>query len=77
MTRMLALCADDFGLAPDGYSDAGIYVLGTGESFSYGENFEYQPASPITFDVEYTPVDAEGELLHDDRVEAEGKATIA
>ncbi|MEI5673101.1 MULTISPECIES: hypothetical protein [unclassified Nocardioides] len=68
---------NDFGLAPDGYSDAGVYTFGTGETFSYGENFEHQPGSPITFDVSYVPVDAAGDLLHDDKVEAEGKATIA
>lgn len=65
------------GLAPDGYSEEGIYSLGGGESFSYGDNFEYQPNSPIGFQVTYTPVDAQGELLSDERVEAEGSATIS
>lgn len=68
---------NDFGLAPDGFNEAGIYPLGTGESFSYGENFEYQADSPIGFDVTYVPVDAEGELIFDERVEGEGSATIS
>ncbi len=64
-----------FELAPGGFNDAGIYTLDTGETFSYGENFEYQAGSPIGFDVTYVPVDAEGELIFDDRVEGEGSAT--
>lgn len=68
---------NDAGLADGAYVDPSVYTLGTGESFSYGENFPYQAGSPITFDVSVTPVDAEGELLHDDRVEAEGTGTIA
>lgn len=62
--------------APGGLSEDNIYVLGSGETYSYGENFEHQASSPITFKVRYTPVDAEGELLHDERVEAEGTATL-
>lgn len=64
-------------LADDAYVDPSVYTLGTGEQYSYGENFPYQADSPITFDVSVTPVDAEGELLHDDRIEAEGTGTIA
>lgn len=66
-----------FELAPGGFNDAGIYTLGTGETFSYGENFEYQADSPIGFEVTYVPVDAEGELIFDDRVEGEGSATTS
>ena len=66
----------DADLAPDGYNEAGIYTLGTGESYSYAENFEYQKSSPIDFTVEVLPVDAQGELLFDDKVEAEGSSTI-
>ncbi|RUQ87970.1 hypothetical protein ELQ93_10205 [Labedella gwakjiensis] len=64
-------------LADGAYVDPSVYTLGTGEQYSYGENFPYQADSPITFDVSVTPVDAEGELLHDDRIEAEGTGTIA
>jgi hypothetical protein len=67
----------DGDLAPDGYNEAGIYTLGTGESYSYGDNFEYQKGSPIDFTVEYVPVDDKGELLHDQRVEKEGSGKIA
>jgi hypothetical protein len=63
------------GPAPTG-EDA-PFTLGTGETFSYGDNFEYQQDSPITFDVTYTPVDSEGELLSDERVEGEGTAVIS
>lgn len=68
---------NDDALADGAYVDPSVYTLGTGEKYSYGENFPYQANSPITFDVSMTPVDAEGELLHDDRVEAEGTGTIA
>jgi hypothetical protein len=67
---------NDNSLAPDAYNEANIYTLGTGESFSFGENFEYQPGSPIAFGADYTPVDAEGELLSDERVEGEASAVI-
>lgn len=53
-----------------------IYTLGTGESFSVGDNFHHQPGSAITFSGRYTPVDDEGDLVHDDRVEGEASATI-
>ena len=66
----------DSDLAPDGFNDAGIYTLGTGESFSYGDNFEYQKNSPIDFSVEYVPVDDEGELLFDEKVEKDGSGKI-
>lgn len=63
-------------LAPGGYNEAGIYTLGTGQTISVAENFRYQKGSPITFEAEAVPVDAEGELLHDQRLEGEGKGTI-
>lgn len=62
--------------APGGLSEDGIYVLGSGETYSYGDNFKHQKGSPITFTVDYVPVDDAGDLLHDDKVEAEAKATI-
>lgn len=68
---------NDDAFAEGSYVDPSVYTLGTGEQYSYGENFPYQANSPITFDVSLTPVDAEGELVHDDRVEAEGTGTIA
>lgn len=68
---------NDGALADGSYADPSVYTFGTGEKLAYGENFPYQAGSPITFDVSMTPVDAEGELLHDDRVEAEGTGTIA
>ncbi len=64
-------------LADGAFADPSVYTFGTGETFSWGENFPYQAGSPITFDVTITPVDAEGELLHDDRMEGEGTGTIA
>jgi hypothetical protein len=67
----------DSDLAPDGFNEAGIYTHGTGETFSYGDNFEYQKGSPIDFTVTYVPVDDEGELLHDQKVEKEGSGKIA
>ena len=63
-------------LAPGQMPDPIIYTLGTGESFSVGDNFHHQPNSPITFSARYTPVDDEGDMLHDERVEGEAAATI-
>lgn len=65
------------GINTDGYDESGVYTFEAGQRFSYGDNFEYQPDSPITFDVTFTPVDAEGELLSDERVEGEGTATVS
>lgn len=65
------------GVAPGAYQDPSVYTFDAGQSFAWGENFAYQSGSPIVFDATLTPVDAEGELLHDDRVEAEGTGTIS
>lgn len=63
-------------IAPGTMPDPIIYTLGTGESFSVGDNFHHQPNSPISFAARYTPVDDEGDLVHEERVEAEASATI-
>lgn len=62
---------------PDEIADPTVYPFGTGEHFSWGENFHHQADSPITFEVTITPVDDKGELLHDDKIEAEGSGTVA
>ncbi len=59
------------------YREPSVYPFATGQSYSYATNFRYQPGSPITFDAVITPVDAEGELLHDERIEGEGTGTIS
>ena len=58
------------GTTVEGYQESGVYVLGSGETFSFGDNMLYQPGKEMTIRVEYTPADAEGELLHDASVEA-------
>ncbi|WP_153911259.1 MULTISPECIES: hypothetical protein [Aeromicrobium] len=63
-------------LAPGAFNEKGVYPFGAGQKYTYGENFKYQKNSPITFEVTVVPVDAEGELLHDKRIEGEGKGTI-
>ena len=63
-------------LAPGAFVDPSIYTLGTGQSFTYGENFKYQAGSPIEFSVTAIPVDSAGELLHDQRLEAKATGTI-
>ena len=65
---------DPFG--PDSYRDPGVYTFGTGERYSFGENFPYQPGSPIGFEVSVTPVDSEGDLLHDEGLDGSGSGTI-
>lgn len=64
------------GVAPGAYADPSVYTFGTGQTFSWGESFKYQKGSGIEFDFTMTPVDAQGELLHDDKVEATGSTTI-
>lgn len=52
------------------------YAWAPGESFSYGDNFEYQAGSPITFVASLTPSDDAGDLLHDQRAEVEVSTSI-
>jgi len=59
------------------YRDPGVFTLGTGQSFSFGTNFLYRPGTDITFRTDVTPVDARGDLLHDERLEAEGTGTVS
>lgn len=47
-----------------------------GTSYTTGENFKYQSGSPIGFAVSLTPADEAGDLVHDERQEVEGTATI-
>ncbi|NPC98554.1 hypothetical protein [Nocardioides sp. zg-DK7169] len=71
------LGVNDAAFTPDAYRDPSVYPFGAGEQYSYAENFKHQKGSPITFEAVITPVDAEGELLHDDRIEGTGTGTIA
>lgn len=64
------------GIAPGGYQESGVYTFGAGQQYAYGENFHHQANSPITFEATVVPVDAEGELLHDRRMEGKGTGTI-
>lgn len=64
------------GIEPGTLQDPPIYTLGSGQSFTWGDNFAYQKGSEIEFTVTYTPVDSAGDLLHDDRVEATATTTI-
>lgn len=63
-------------IKPGGFQESGVYTLGAGQQFAYGENFHHQANSPITFEATAVPVDAEGELLHDQRMEGKGTGTI-
>lgn len=68
---------NDSGTHPTAYRDPSVYTFESGQSYSMGTNFRHQADSPITFEATITPVDAEGELLHDDRLEGEGTGTIS
>ncbi|MBD8080305.1 hypothetical protein [Cellulosimicrobium arenosum] len=70
---------ESLGLADDvpHYAEPSVYTLGTDQSYATAENFLYQSGSPLTIQATITPVDAEGELLHDERMEAEGTGTIS
>lgn len=72
--EQIGVYSSPFG--PDSYVDPGVYTFGTGERYSYGQNFPYQSGSPIGFSVSVTPVDAEGDLLHDEGLDVEGAGTI-
>ena len=52
------------------------YIWKAGESFSFGQNFKYQPDSAITFAASLTESDAEGDLDHDTRQEVKVETTI-
>lgn len=65
------------GLAAGAFREPSVYTFGTGQTYSFGENFEYQPGGAISFEVSYTPVDATGDLLHDQRVEGTGSTFTA
>lgn len=64
------------GIVTGAYNEEGIYTLGAGQSYTYGENFKHQKNSKIGFKVSVVPVDGDGELLHDKRIEGEGSGTI-
>ncbi|MTB87662.1 hypothetical protein H9L21_05055 [Aeromicrobium senzhongii] len=63
-------------IKPGGFQESGVYTLGAGQQYSYGENFHHQAGSKITFQARVVPVDAEGELIHDKGIEGEGTGTI-
>ena len=68
---------NDGAFASGSYRDPSVYTFGAGQQISWGQNFRYQSGSPITFTASVIPVDAEGELLHDEKIEAEGSAEIS
>lgn len=57
-------------------ADPTVYPLAPGETYAYGENFAYQPGTELIVSVRYTPVDDEGDLVHDERQEFEGSVVI-
>lgn len=72
--------SEEMGVQSSGVAemaDPTVYTFGTGEHFSYGENFKYEADTGITFDVTITPVDENGDLLHDDKIDGEGSGTIS
>ena len=72
--EQIGVYSSPFG--PDSYVDPGVYTFGTGERYSYGQNFPYQSGSPIGFEVRVTPVDSNGDLIHDDGVNTTGAGVI-
>ena len=51
-------------------------VWKSGTSFAYADNFKYQPGDDITFEARMTPSDDAGDLVHDEKVEAEVSTKI-
>lgn len=52
------------------------YAWAPDETFSYSDNFEYQPGSVINFTIGLTPSDDAGDLLHDQKEALEVASTI-
>lgn len=71
------LGVSDGALKVGEFADPSIYTLAKGQSFAFAENFKYQKGSPIVFKMTATPVDETGDLLSDQREEAEVKGTIS
>ncbi|MEP7762488.1 hypothetical protein [Sanguibacter sp. 25GB23B1] len=62
--------------AAGSYVDPYILPWEADTQFSYGQNFRYQAGSPITFTVTMIPVDDQGDLLHEEKVEVTADTTI-
>jgi hypothetical protein len=58
-------------------SEEGVYQLAPGESYSQGDNFMYKTDSPVVFEARLTPVDDDGDLLHDERQEESAEVTLS
>lgn len=52
------------------------YVLGAGESFNLAESYVFQGPKELKLEFTLTPLDAEGDLDHDKKLEAEGSVNI-
>lgn len=52
------------------------YVVAPGQSFAQATNIAYVPGDKVTAEVRLTPIDDEGDLLHDDKQEGETEITI-
>ncbi|GAA1978163.1 hypothetical protein GCM10009718_13330 [Isoptericola halotolerans] len=68
---------NDSGTHQTAYRDPAVYPFESGQSYSTGMNFHYQPGTDVIFDATIVPVDENGDLLHDDKVEGEGTGTIS
>lgn len=70
---------EEMGVRTDGateYHEDNIYTFDTGESYSYAENFLYEPGTTLNVEAKVIPVDEDADLLHDQKVEGEGSGTI-
>lgn len=52
------------------------YVLGAGETFNIAESYIFQGPKELELEFTLTPLDADGDLDHDKKIEAEGSVTI-
>ena len=58
------------------YEDGKAYTLGTGETYTVGENFEYQKNSKINFEIAAIPADENGEILSEDAIRVKASGVI-
>lgn len=57
--------------AIDEIQDPTVYPIKKGQTISFGVAFKYQKDKPLELEASYVPVDKNGDLIHDDKVEAQ------
>lgn len=69
---------ESFKLSNDGLQTGADapFIVGPGQSFAQATNIKYVAGQKVVAEVRITPVDDAGDLLHDDKEQAEAELTI-